>query len=55
MKNVFYFYYINSIGGVETFFYELAKKYCKYDITILYSKGNQDQINRLKKYAKVIK
>lgn len=55
MKNVFYFYYINSIGGVETFFYELAKKYCKYDITILYSKGNQDQINRLKKYARVIK
>ena len=27
MKNAFYFQHINTIGGVETFFYELAKKY----------------------------
>ena len=27
MKNIFYFYNINSIGGVESMFYYLAKKY----------------------------
>ena len=26
--NIFYFDRINKIGGVETFFYEIAKKYC---------------------------
>ena len=32
MKNIFYFYNINSIGGVESMFYYLAKKYCDKDI-----------------------
>lgn len=27
IKNIFYFSHINVIGGVENFFYELAKKY----------------------------
>ena len=52
-KNVFYFYYINAIGGVETMFYQLAKKYAKYDITVLYSGGDEEQIKRLKKYVRV--
>lgn len=52
-KNVFYFYYINAIGGVETMFYQLAKKYTKYDITVLYSSGDEQQIKRLKKYVRV--
>ena len=51
--NVFYFDKINSIGGVETFFYEIAKKYCANDITILYSTGDINQIDRLKKFVRV--
>ena len=27
MKNIFYFYNINEIGGIESWFYYLAKKY----------------------------
>lgn len=54
-KNIFYFYHLNKIGGVETMFYELAKKYSQYDITIFYSSGDQHQIDRLKKYVRVEK
>lgn len=53
MKNIFYFYKLNDIGGVETFFYYIAKKYFDFDITIYYSIGNEKQINRLKKYVRV--
>lgn len=53
--NIFYFDRINKIGGVETFFYEIAKKYCDNDITVFYSYGDLKQIQRLKKYIRVIK
>ena len=55
MGNIFYFYSLNDIGGCETFFYYMAKKYGKYDITIYYSdKGSSKaQIKRLKKYVRV--
>lgn len=53
MKNIFYFRYINAIGGIETFFYYLAKKYQDWDITIYYSDGNINQINRLRNYVRV--
>lgn len=55
MKNIFYFWNINSIGGVETFFYYLAKKYKDHDITIYYSYGDATQIKRLMKYVRVKK
>ena len=56
MKNVFYWPYINCIGGVETFLYELGKKYGKdYDITLYYGTGDKDQIRRLKQYIRVKK
>ena len=54
VKNVFYFPFINVIGGVETFFYNLAKKYKNFDIAILYGHGDQAQIRRLQKYVRVI-
>lgn len=54
-KNVFYFSYINTIGGVETFFYNLARKYKNYDILILYSSASDAQIKRLMKYVRVEK
>lgn len=54
-SNILYFYYINSIGGVETFLYYLAKKYGIYDITVYYSYGDEKQIERLKKRVRVKK
>jgi len=53
MKNCFYFYHINSIGGIESFFYYLAKRYKDWDITIYYRTGDPEQIKRLKKYVRV--
>lgn len=53
VKNVFYFPYVNAIGGVETFFYNLARKYKNYDILVLYNAGDQAQINRLRQYIRV--
>lgn len=54
MKNVFWFSDINSIGGVETFFYYLARKYGEdHDITVYYSTADKEQLQRLRKYAKV--
>lgn len=50
-NNVFYFNNINSIGGVETFFHYLAKKYCNYDIAVFYKTGDIKQIKRLQKYC----
>lgn len=56
-NNIFYIPHFNSIGGVETYAYEMAKKYKDYDITFIYSYSTSDpkQINRLRKYARVIK
>lgn len=53
--NVFYIPHFNVIGGIETYIYELAKKYSKYDITVVYSCGDYKQIARLTKYVRVIK
>ena len=53
--NIFYFDRINSIGGVETMFFEIAKKYCDKDITIFYNQGDPAQIARLKRYVRVKK
>lgn len=53
--NIFYFDKLNDIGGVEQFFYYLSKTNCEKDITIFYSEGNDKQIERLKKYVRVLK
>lgn len=53
-KNIFYFAGLNSIGGVETFFYYLARKYRDWDIAIFYKEGDEEQIKRLRKYVRVI-
>ena len=54
-SNVFYIPHFNVIGGIETYIYELAKKYSKYDITVVYQEGDYKQISRLTKYVRVIK
>ena len=55
--NVFYVPHFNIIGGIETYIYELVKKYKRYDITIVYSDPTSDkeQLKRIRKYARVIK
>ena len=55
-KNIFYWPHINCIGGVETFLYEIAKKYSKdYDMTLYYKVGDPEQIKRLKTLMRVKK
>ena len=54
--NCFYFHTINSIGGIETFFWQLGKKYGKkFDITLFYRKGDAEQIRRLSQFIRVRK
>lgn len=47
--NIYYFRRICRIGGTEQFLYEMAKKYHKYDLMILYDEADFDQLMRLKK------
>lgn len=54
-NNLFYISNFNVIGGTETYMYEIAKKYKDLDITVLYRTGDRSQINRLKKYVRVVK
>lgn len=53
-SNVLYFDNINSCGGTESVFYYLAKKYNKYDITIIYKTADDKQLKRLRKYVRCI-
>lgn len=53
-KNIYYFQSILAIGGIETFFYYLAKKYKDYDLAIVYRYCNERQLKRLSKYVKCI-
>lgn len=53
MKNVFYFKKINSIGGVESFFYYLSKLY--NDFVVYYKEGDPNQVQRLAEHVEVIK
>lgn len=53
--NLYYFRKISRIGGTEQFLYELAKKYHKYDLTILYDDTDLDQLMRLRKLVRCIR
>lgn len=54
-SNIFYVKDISIIGGVETFLYELVKKYKDYDIAVVYKTANVNQLKRLRKYCKAYK
>ena len=54
-NNVFYVSNFNTIGGVETYIFELVRKYQDYDITIIYKTGDAAQIKRLKDYVRVVR
>lgn len=53
--NVFFVNNILEIGGIETYLYEIAKKYHEYDITIMYNVADTRQLNRLRKLVRVIR
>lgn len=53
--NLYYFRVISRIGGTEQFLYELAKKYHKYDLTIMYDECSFEQLMRLRKYVRCIR
>lgn len=55
-SNIFYFHTLNSIGGIESFFYQLGKKYGKdFDITVYYHSADLAQVERLSQFVKVRK
>jgi len=55
MKNIFYFSNLNIVGGVESFFYYLVKKYNNRDIVVYYKTADENQLARLRQYVRCIK
>lgn len=53
-NQAYYVHTLNSIGGIESHLWYLAKKYQDRDLCIVCSKGDRDQISRLRKYLRVI-
>ena len=53
--NIYYFSVISKIGGIETFFYQLARKYKDIDLTIVYKIGDPIQVARLQQFVRCIK
>jgi len=53
--NLYYFKHICKIGGTEQFLYELAKKYHKYDLTIMYDECDFEQLLRLKRLVRCVR
>ena len=49
--NIFYIRDLSEIGGVETFIWEMVKKYQQYDIAVVYKTANDKQLARLQKYC----
>ena len=50
--NIIYIRDFSELGGVETFTYELAKKYSDLDIAVVYKYGHHNQIKRVRKYCR---
>ena len=56
LKNVIYIPYINRIGGVETFLYEMGVKYGEdYDLTLIFKEGDPVMLTRLSKHMRVLR
>jgi glycosyltransferase involved in cell wall biosynthesis len=53
--NIFYIRDFSEIGGVETFTWELVKKFKDYDIAVVYKQAHPNQLNRVRKYCKAYK
>lgn len=56
LKNVIYFPSINSVGGIETYCYQMGLKYGKeYDITVIYLSGDAEMLDKIAENCRVIK
>lgn len=51
--NVIYVKDISKLGGVETFAYNMAKKYCNFDICVVCKSIHPTQRERLEDYCPV--
>ncbi|MBQ3305689.1 MAG: glycosyltransferase [Clostridia bacterium] len=52
-KNVFYYSHLTPIGGIETWLWNIAKKYGDtHDITVLYSFADRGQLHRLQRLVR---
>ena len=54
-NNVFFVNKIQSLGGVETYLWEIAKKYHKYDVVVAYEEADGKQLDRLRKLVRCIR
>lgn len=54
-SNVFLCRGLGKIGGVETFLYEIGKKYGIWDITVLYTEADLKQVRRIAKYVRCVR
>lgn len=52
-SNIIYMPTISALGGIETYVYELVKKYKDLDIAVVSKKCDLTQMERLKKYCNV--
>lgn len=56
LKNVLYFPHINSVGGIETYCYEMGLKYGKdYDLTLIFHNGDPGMLARISEVMRIIK
>ena len=53
--NVFFVHKIQALGGVETYLWEIAKKYHKYDVVVAYEEADGKQLDRLRKLVRCIR
>lgn len=54
-NNIFYIRDFGEIGGVETFTFEMVKKFKDLDIAVVYVTASQGQLERLRPYCKFYK
>lgn len=52
-KNIIYMPMISALGGIETYVYELIKKYKDYDIAVVSKSCDKNQAKRIRKYCPV--
>ena len=53
--NVFIVNKLQALGGVETYLWEIAKKYNAYDIVVAYKEADGKQLERLRKLVRCIR
>jgi len=53
--NILYIRDFSEIGGVETFIWEMVKKYKDRDIAVVYKSAHQNQLQRVKRFCRAYK